>query len=514
MDRYFDTDHLQTRLKTLALRGGAVTMATQTMSFAFTLGATAILARLLTPADYGLIAMVTVIVGFMTMFKDFGLSMATVQRAELTQPQVSTLFWLNTALGLSLSILAVGLAPALAWFYSESRLVPLTIFLASTFMISGLGVQHQALLRRQMRYGVLAAIEILALICGIVLAIATAMRGGQYWALAIQTVTSTTFRTLGYWILCRWRPSLPRRRADIGSMLAFGGNLAASNVVNYATRNFDQVLIGRVWGDSELGAYERASRLLQMPLRLINTPISHVAIPILCRLQHDSSRYREYYLKALYSLAFIVMPGMAFITVMAGDLVSVLMGDQWAEAGTIFGVLGILGLILPVSNTNGWHFIASGTTNRMLRWSMIDGAVIVVAFLIGVPYGGLGVAVAFVAARMVLFVPGIWYATQTVPVDVSDVLRRIRVPLLSSLAVIVVLRISRQTILPGVEVGPRLVVAFAIAAFAYLFFACVICRSFSPLTDLPRLILAVFRTRAPNADDVQSSDAGSSESSV
>jgi len=498
MDRYFNTDHLQESLKARALRGGAITIATQATSFVLTLGSTAILARLLTPTDYGLIAMIAVVLGFMAVFKDFGLSMATIQRDEVTQSQVSTLFWLNAVVGLTLMVVGAALAPGLAWFYEERRLVPLTVFLSTTFLISGLGVQHQALLRRQMQFVPLAAVEITGLGTGIALAIVAASRGAQYWSLAIMTVATAAVSTMGFWIVCRWRPGLPDRRADIGSMVAFGRDLAGFNVLNYMARNVDQVLIGRVWGGGQLGSYERASRLLQMPIKLISTPISHVAIPMLCRLQHDPRRYRDYYLKALKPLAFAIMPGMAFITVMASDLIAVLMGDQWGQAAAIFAVLGVVGLLFPVSNTLGWHYIASGETNRMLRWGIMDGAVVVAAVVLGVPYGALGVATAFTAARIVLFVPGIWYATRSVPVDVFDILRTIRIPLLSSMVMGALLYFTRRALLAELHSWPRLLIAIPAAVVAYLTIACLASRSLSPLYDLPRLAVSVIRTREPS----------------
>ena len=496
--RHFSTDHLRANLKGRALRGGAITIATQATSFFLTLGSTAILARLLTPTDYGLVAMVAVVIGFVAMFKDLGLSMATVQRTEITQSQVSALFWLNTALGLALAIVTATLAPVLAAFYEEPRLVPLTRFLAVTFLISGLGVQHQALLRRQMRYASLAAVEISGLIAGTILALLAAWRGAQYWALALMMVATAVVSTMGFWLFCGWRPSPPRRRADIAAMLAFGSNLAGFNVVNYMARNFDQVLIGRVWGGSELGAYERASRLLHMALKLIYTPISHVAIPVLSRLQPSPELYRQYYLKALYPLAFVMMPGAAFMAAMSSDLVYILMGSQWARAGTILSVLGILGLLFPVSNTLGWHYIASGATKRMLRWGLFDGAVVVTAVVVGIPYGGIGVAAAFSTARVLLFLPGIWYATRTVPVGVSDVLKTIRVPLPSSVAIGTMLYISRQTILADFDAWSRLLIALPAAAAAYLTIACLASRSLAPFLDLPRLLVAVFRTHETN----------------
>jgi PST family polysaccharide transporter len=504
---FFNTDHLHASLKTRALRGGVITIGTQATNFLLTLVSTAILARLLTPTDYGLVAMVAVIIGFVAMFKDFGLSMATVQRAEITQSQVSALFWLNTALGLALTTLTAAFAPALAAFYEEPRLVPLTRFLALTFLISGLGVQHQALLRRQMRYVSLAAVEISALVAATILALFAAWRGAHYWALALMMVATAAVSTIGFWLFCGWRPSSPRRRANIGAMLAFGSNLAGFNVINYMARNIDQVLIGRVWGGGELGAYERASRLLHISLKLVYTPVSHVAIPVLSRLQHSPQLYREYYLKALYPLAFVMMPAAAFMSAMASDLIQVLMGSQWDQTGAILSALGILGLLFPVSNTLGWHYIASGTTNRMLRWGLFDSAAVVTAVIVGVPYGGLGVAVAFSTARVLLFLPGIWYATRTVPLGVSDILKTIRVPLPSSVIIGTLLYLSRQTILAGFDTWSRLLIAFVAAAVSYLAIACLASRSLAPLLDLPRLFGEVFRSA--DAENTKGRNSGS-----
>lgn len=495
MEKYFSTDHLRSDLKGRALRGGAITIVTQAVNFIFTLASTAILARLLTPSDFGLVAMIALVLGFLKIFNDFGLSLATIQRSQITQSQVSTLFWLNLALGLSLSLLVAALAPALAWFFDEVRLVSLTLVLATIFLISGLGVQHQALLRRQMQYTHLASIEIAALAIGVALAVAAAMYGAQYWAIAIQMIATPTVSTLGFWIFCRWRPGLPKREAAVVSMLAFGSNLAASNVINFLVRSVDQILIGRVWGESELGSYERASKLQQMPIRLINTPISHVAIPVLCRLIQDPKKYRDAYLKALYPLALTIMPGMAFITIMAHDLIALIMGDQWSRAGDIFAVLGILGLLSPVSNTLGWHYVASGTTSRMLRWGLIDTAFVITAMAIGVSWGGFGVAVAFATVRIVLFLPGIWFATRTVPVTVPDILATIRIPFASSIVMGASVYALSLFLLQTYHVSARLLIAFSFAAVIYLAISCALSRSFSPLFALPRLASDIFKSR-------------------
>ncbi len=152
-NNFFDTEYLKADLKGRSVRGGAVTMAAQGIKFFLQIGSTVVLARLLTPEDFGLIAMVTAVTGFVMMFKDMGLSMATVQRAEIDHAQISTLFWINVVLSLAFMLLTATLAPAIAWFYSEPRLTWITLALAGAFIFSGFTVQHQALLRRQMNFG-------------------------------------------------------------------------------------------------------------------------------------------------------------------------------------------------------------------------------------------------------------------------------------------------------------------------------------------------------------------------
>jgi PST family polysaccharide transporter len=270
-EQHFCTEHLQADLKGRSIRGGAVTLTGQGCRFALQTGSIVILARLLTPGDFGLIAMVTAITGFIASFKDAGLSMATVQREKIDHAQVSTLFWINVVLSTAMMLLIAVLAPAIAWLYGEPRLVWLTLGLAGSFIFAGLAVQHQALLRRQLRFRALVAI-------------------------------------------------LPRRGCGVRSMLAFGGNLTVSHVVNNGARNLDNVLIGSVWGASLLGAYSKAYQLLLLPFQQFASPVTAVALPVLSRLQGDPQRFRRYFRGGIMLLTALGMPLVAFAFVTAHDL--------------------------------------------------------------------------------------------------------------------------------------------------------------------------------------------------
>ena len=217
--------------------------------------------------------------------------MSTVQIAETSHRQVSTLFWINVAFGAAVMLLTAACSPLIAWFYGEPRLIRITLALAVSFLFAGLTVQHQALLRRQMRFATLAAVEVTAVLVGAGIAIVSTFFGVKYWALVVMYLGIAATTMVGVWLSCRWRPGPPVRGSGVRSMLAFGGNLTAVNLLGYVARNMDKVFIGKVWGAGVLGLYGKAYEMLLLPIQQINTPVTSVAIPTLSRLQHKAPRH-------------------------------------------------------------------------------------------------------------------------------------------------------------------------------------------------------------------------------
>jgi O-antigen/teichoic acid export membrane protein len=419
-ERHFSTEHLQGDLKGRSIRGGAVTLTGQGCRFALQTGTTIVLARLLTPGDFGLIAMVTAITGFIASFKDAGLSMATVQREKIDHDQISTLFWINVALSTVMMLLIAALAAPIAWLYGEPRLVWITLGLAGSFVFAGLAVQHQALLRRQLRFRALVRIDLGSRLVGIVVAILAASWGAGAWALVLMAGVTAVANAAGVWIACDWRPGRPRRGCGVGSMLAFGGNLTVAHVVNNGARNLDNVLIGSVWGASLLGAYSKAYQLLLLPFQQFASPVTAVALPVLSRLQHDHERFRRYFRGGVLLMTALGMPLVAFAFVNARDLTLLILGDQWTAAAPIFMALAPAAFIETFNAANGWAFIPLGRTDRYLRCVVGSSAVIIVAFAIGLPWGPIGVACAYSAARAVLRLPQALYAFHGTPLTLGD----------------------------------------------------------------------------------------------
>src|SRR5262245_40927528 len=329
-ERFLRTDHLMSAFGGRTARGGAVTMVSHGFKFMISIMATAVLARLLTPGDYGLIGMVAVVTSFASLFKDMGLSLATVQITRLTHGQVSTLFWINVGVSLAIAIVVAALAPFVAWFYEEPRLTGITAVVAFGFLLGGLSVEHEALLKRQMRFFALSAANLISLVCGYGVGITLALRGAGYWSLVCAQLALLGSHAVAVWITCGWRPSLPKKNAGVRGMLKFGGHVTGYTTVNYFSGNLDGLLIGRFWGPDHLGFYAKAMQLWSLPVEQINEPIAAMTIPALSRLNDEPQRYREAYMRIMEKVLLLTMPCMAFMIATADWLVHLVLGPQWS----------------------------------------------------------------------------------------------------------------------------------------------------------------------------------------
>ena len=420
-NEHLKTDHLQDDIGERSVRGGVVQSIAQTTKTVVQLVSTLALARLLTPEDFGLLGMIVSVTAFLEMFKDMGLSMATVQKDDITHEQVSSLLWVNVGVSTLLMFITVGLAPVLAWFYQEPRLLEISLLFAGTFVLGGLSIQHEAILRRQMRFRDLALINVSAIVCGIGVAIWMAWAGFGYWALVAERIISSGLQTLGVWWMCEWRPSKPAVSDGMKKLLAFGGNLTGHSILNYFARNLDDILIGRYFGAQAIGLFRKAHELLRLPIKQLNRPASTVAIPLLSRLSDDAERYRRTYRRILEKLLMVTMPLGAGMLAASDWLVYLILGEQWLDVVPIFIALGIGLLSRPVSNTTGWLFISQDRTDEMFRWSIVGSTLSIISFLAGLPFGVLYVAAFYSVSGVLVRTPILlWWVGRDGPVRVRD----------------------------------------------------------------------------------------------
>ncbi len=443
-NEHFRTDHLLGDLKGRSVRGGAVIVAERLSTLVLKIGSMVVLARLLAPAEFGLVAMVTAFTGIVGRFRTLGLPSATVQRAQINHQQVSTLLWLNVAAGLALMLLGMIAAPAIALFYGEPRLTPICMALSAQFALGGLTVQHQALLRRQMRFTALASINVSAITLGTAAAIALAWSGAGYWALvAMPLVTAGTEASLA-WLLCDWRPGLPRRVEGVRSMIAFGSNVAGASILNRLCHSVDNILIGMVWGAGPLGLYSKAYNLLKLPRYQIHAPLTKIALPSLSRLQGDPPRFRKYYQTGITVIFALAMPITTFALADAESLVTVVLGEAWRDAVPIFQMLAPAAFFGTLNAALMWVFIPLGRSDRQMRLAGVRTLLTVAAYLAGLPWGPIGVAAAYSTSRGLLVLPELLYAFAGTPLKLRDLGQAAWRPAATSLASAAVLAIIGQ----------------------------------------------------------------------
>lgn len=419
--KYLDVVELQEDLGRQTVRGGAWSTVGQLIKSIIEIASFPILARLLTPDDFGLVGMAVAVTGFLAMFKDMGLTMATIQRKQITHAQVSALFWINAGLGFLMTVVAALSAWGLAWFYDQPELVGITLALAVAFAFNGLTVQHEALLKRKMLFGRLVAVEAVALTASVATAVILALLGWGYWALVGQSVVLALVTFVGVWMAIGWRPSWPAKAEGLKSLLFFGFNLTGFSFVNYFARNLDDVLIGRFNGAGQLGLYQQAYKIFKVPLTQINMPVSKVAVPALSRLTDQPARYRAAYRSVLEKLLMITLPLGALLIGAHDWLILAILGEQWAEAAPIFAMLSISIFAQAIGNTTGWLFISQNRTAEMFRWGFIGAGTAIISFIIGLPWGALGVALAYSVVGLLVRTPWLlWFVGRRGPVRTLD----------------------------------------------------------------------------------------------
>jgi PST family polysaccharide transporter len=343
----------------------------------------------------------------------------------VTEEQLSTLFWMNVAVGAVLTTLCVAAGPMMVRFYDEPRLLPITISVGIGFLFIGAGAQHRAMLQRAMRFGTLGIIDTAALVLGIIGSIAVALLGQGYWALVVMTVGPQMASAVGAWTATRWIPGRPRRGTGVRSMIWYGGNVTFNSVIVYVAYNVDKVLIGRYWGAEALGMYGRAFQLINLPTDNLSATVSQVVFPALARLQNDPARLRSYFIQGYSFLFAILLPLTAGCALFPEDIVIVFLGARWLEAASIFRLLVPTILVFALINPLGWMLMATGRISRSVKLAILIAPVVIAGVAIGLRFGPQGVALGFSVAMMLLVVPFLVWATHGTCISLLDVLKAV-----------------------------------------------------------------------------------------
>lgn len=481
-------------LRRLAVRGAATTISASGLSLAAQVVSTVMLARLLTPADFGVVAMVTTFSLLLSSFGLNGFTEAVIQFEEMDRDTASNLFWLNSAGGLVIAIGFIAAGLPLATFYRNPLVANVTIGLSLGILVAALSVVHLALLKRAMRFVGTSTNDVVGRAVNAAVAILLAVRGWGYWALVAGIVAQQLSVTIGAWWLCRWIPSFPRRTGKTGAAVRFAAKVYLQFGLRYSTRNLDNLLVGWRFNAVALGFYKKAFDLFALSANQLTAPLDNVALAALSRLNQDPARFRRYFANALGIIAFVGMAMSAALTLIGKDVVRLLLGPQWAESGRIFELFGPGIGVMLLASTVGWIHLSIGKPGRWLRWTVVELAVTASLFLLALHWGPKGVAAAWSASYCILLIPAFWYAGRPIGLGVPFLMAAVwRYGAASLLASFVTVAVFRGTPIWAFPEGPGAALEAALiisSSFALLYLGAVVLLhwSFAPFRALGSLL--------------------------
>jgi O-antigen/teichoic acid export membrane protein len=431
-------------------------------------GVALVLARLLTPRDYGLAAMALVFSSLVLAISDLSLGAGLVQRREITEADRSTVFWTSAAIGLGLTLAGIGVSGPLASFYGEPNVRPLFMVLSLSFLLVSLQVTQASVLQREMRFKVINLRLAAGAALGGGVGIATAAAGGGAWALIAQQLTATVVSTAVLWSFSRWRPSLTFSTASLRDLSGFGLNIFGARLVDYLNRNVDNVLVGRFLGSASLGAYSVAYNIMILPLERLIVPIQDTLFPAYSRWQDDAGRLRSVWLRVLSVVAAVVAPAMLGLVVVAPDFVRVVLGARWHAVGPVLQVLAAVGLVQSLAMLGLRLLQAMDRTSVILRLALLECAVTVPAFALGLRWGIVGVAVCYGIATLPIQALLLRLTINALGMSPRDLVRAVAGPMEAAAAMALLCWLARTALLhTGASPALRLVAAIGVGGCSY-----------------------------------------------
>ncbi|MGB3640186.1 MAG: lipopolysaccharide biosynthesis protein [Rivularia sp. (in: cyanobacteria)] len=472
INRHLNTDSLRSDLKRRSLLSGLINFAAQPIKLVLGIGSTAILARILTPGDFGLVAMVAPLLAFADSLSNFGLETATVQREELDNEQLSLSFWLSLKVNAVIIGLMVIMAPILAHFYGKQELIGITLLMTFGFLAVCLTFVHKSLLKRQMRFGVLTIIEVISQVVAAGSAIFAAYKGWSYWALVLQLVVMQLIQSISYLIICPWLPEKQikseKSNVNLQAMLSYGAHLTGFRFLMRIGMQLDRILVGYLSGATALGLYQVAYKWSYFSFEQVYFPLFDVAVSSFSRTLHDTNRYRSYCRKGLMLLFALCMPALAFSFVDARNILLLLLGNQWLEAVSLFRVLSVAVFVGSMYRVTKWLYVSAGQTQQQFRWALIHTPIVIIGVVIGSQWGAFGVAAGYTTAICLLTYPSVAFCLKTSPLTGKDFLAAVGCPAFSSISAAVLLYLCKQVLPSFNNLIITLLVSFTIFSLTYI----------------------------------------------
>lgn len=395
-------------------------------SQAFLFGILIVLTRLLTPEDFGLVAMIVVFIGFASILNEFGFGAALIQKQDIAREHTDSIFWLNLLVGLAFSAIFYVVAPLLASFYATPELETLSRVLGLVFVLTAFGIVPRALLKKTMAFDRLAKIEITSVLVSGGVAIGAALNGWGVWTLVIQSLLKEGMGAGLAWMHTTWRPRWRFSLRAVRDLFGYSIHLSGFNTINYWARNIDNLLVGKFFSSYSLGIYTRAYLLMLLPIKQIIGLVSQVMFSALSAIQHDRERVKRIYLRVVQVIALLVFPLMTGLLVLAEPFVLTLFGEPWADVAPLIQILCFVGMMQSLMNPTGWIYTSQGRTDWMFRWGLFGAGTQITAIVIGVALGSIQtVATAYLIANVLLFYPCLFIPGKLIDLRFGEVIRAV-----------------------------------------------------------------------------------------
>lgn len=432
-DAYFDTEGVDNDLIGKTGRSAGLILIFSAMRLLLTILTTSILARMVSPAEQGIVALAMPVVLIVTGLSEFGLAQAVVQSKKINHRTVSVLFWVNFGLGLLLSITVALLGVSAANYYGVSEVRWVFVALAPNVMVSVLCVQYVAILRRQMQIKLIEVCSLAGVVASAFVAVGAAALGASYWALVIQVLVAQGLNLILLVSLVRWRPSVPWRFPvrDARGALSFGGYLAIDRLLNEIILNFQTVVIGRAIGSTEAGLFFRSYTLAEMPRRRIVGPLSGAFVPSLSRLQGDPEGFRDMYVWQIGRGNLIMVPLGLFMCLCSDVIVLILLGENWLGAIPILSWLGLMTISTLTISSFNWSLVSCGRAFQLFIFRIIPNIVRVMVLVFTARYGLIILVATFTLTNILVMGPVLYLAaTKYTPLDRFTVWKTIKFDIL------------------------------------------------------------------------------------
>ena len=461
-------------LRRTSARGGLILAISQGAQFLIRLTSQIVVARLLVPADYGLVAMVTPIIALVALFGNLGLTQAIIQQRDISHEELNTLFWIGVAANILAALVTAALTPLAAWFYREPRVILIALMLALLLPISAMSSVHSAILNREMRFSRMAIVDLLTAGLALIVGVVSALNHLSYWSLVLMTATEAVMKVLLVWLLTQWRPSRPRIARGATAAVLVGAHVTGYNLAGYLTTSADNLLLGAFRGESELGLYDRGYKIVTQPMTQLAAPFSRLALPLLMRLRNDEPRYRNVFRRMNQMMLLLALPAILATMIFARPLVILLLGDQWAKAAPVIAWLSLGATGSTLYSSTYWIFLSQGRSRDQLTFVFLTSAISIAGFVTGLKWGATGVAAGASLSFLLLSVPlTFWGATRIGPVSTRDAVAPLVPLFVSAIVTSFILTNINRLFLPN----DSLALFFFVYFLSYIVFSMSLCLS-------------------------------------